>query len=161
MVAIAPNLSKSRKYSAMEHSFGATGGDFVSEAPGDLTLAGQEQGPENQETQPIIDLVHLSRQTLSDQALEVELLDLFERQSARIVAQLRETRAGAAKTRGDLAHTLRGSALAVGAGRVARIAQIYETRCAGAPEAAIAATLDALAGAVAEARATIAQLLDH
>jgi HPt (histidine-containing phosphotransfer) domain-containing protein len=103
--------------------------------------------------------VHLSRQTLSDQALEVELLDLFERQSARIVAQLRQAGCGDAKICGDLAHTLRGSALAVGAGRVARMAQIYETHCAAAQGPAADAALEALAGAVAEARATIAQLL--
>ena len=34
-----------------------------------------------------------------------------------------------AKIRGDLAHTLRGSALSIGAGRVARAAQVYEAAC--------------------------------
>jgi HPt (histidine-containing phosphotransfer) domain-containing protein len=145
MIAIAASLSKSREYSAAEQGFGGGGETF---------------GGPGEEHEPVIDLVHLSRQTLSDQALEVELLDLFDRQSARIVAQLREAGAGAGKIRGDLAHTLRGSALAVGAGRVARMAQIYETRCAAAARGAAAtAALEALAGAVAEARATIAQLL--
>ena len=145
MIAIAASLSKSREFSAAEPGFGEGGAIF---------------GGRGEEPEPIIDLVHLSRQTLSDQALEVELLDLFDRQSARIIAQLRDAGADDGKVRGDLAHTLRGSALAVGAGRVARVAQIYEARCASAPRgAAAAAALEALASAVAEARATIAQLL--
>jgi HPt (histidine-containing phosphotransfer) domain-containing protein len=134
MVAIAANPSRSREYPAAERGF------------------------DGDDSEPAIDLVHLSRQTLSDQALEVELLDLFERQSARIIAQLRQPDAGDAKIRGDLAHMLRGSALAVGAGRVARSAQIYEASCA-APRGSAGAALDALAETVAEARAAIAQLL--
>jgi hypothetical protein len=145
MVAIAASPSKSREYPTAEQGFSGGGEAF------------DGQG---QEHEPVIDLVHLSRQTLSDQALEVELLDLFDRQSARIVAQLREAGGGDGKVRGDLAHMLRGSALAVGAGRVARLAQIYEARCAAAAcGPAAAAALEALAAAVAEARTTIAQLL--
>ena len=147
MIAIAASPYNSREYPAAEQGFGGGGEAF---------------GGQGQEHEPVIDLVHLSRQTFSDQALEVELLDLFDRQSARIVAQLREAGAGDGKIRGDLAHMLRGSALAVGAGRVARMAQIYETRCAAAARGpAATAALEALAGAVAEARATIAQLLAH
>ena len=145
MVAIAANPSKSRENPAAEPGFGE---------------GGEPCGGPAEEHEPVIDLVHLSRQTLSDQALEVELLDLFDRQSARIVGQLQGAGADDGKVCGDLAHTLRGSALAVGASRVARTAQIYEARCAPAPRGpAAAAALDALAGAVAEARATIAQLL--
>ncbi len=110
---------------------------------------------------PVIDLAHLARQTLGDPALEAELLALFENQSARITAQLTGRGAGDAKSRGDLAHTLRGSALAIGAGEVARTAQGYETACAaGSPGAACAgAALDQLVEAVARARAAIARLL--
>ena len=143
MVAMAQTYLKSRQYPATQRGLGSGDGEF-----------GEQQN------ELVIDLVHLSRQTLSDQALEVELLDLFERQSARIVAQLRQAGCGDAKICGDLAHMLRGSALAVGAGRVARMAQIYETRCGAATQGPAAdAALEALAGAVAEARATIAQLL--
>jgi hypothetical protein len=146
MIAIAASPSKSREYSTAEQGFSGEGEAFG--------------GQEGREHEPVIDLVHLSRQTLSDQALEVELLDLFDRQSTRIVAQLREASGGDGKIRGDLAHMLRGSALAVGAGRVARQAQIYEARCAAAAcGPAAAAALEALAAAVAEASATIAQLL--
>ena len=109
--------------------------------------------------EPVIDLAHLARQTLGDQALEAELLALFEDQSARIAARLIEPGAGDAKLRGDLAHTLKGSALAIGAGRVARSAQAYETACAAAAGAGCAAALDELVEAVAQARAAIARLL--
>jgi HPt (histidine-containing phosphotransfer) domain-containing protein len=146
MAAIASNHSKSMDYSYSGRALGEFGAGAA---------AAREIAAE-----PIIDLVHLARQTLSDQALEVELLDLFERQSARIVAQLRETRDADAKIRGDLAHTLRGSALSIGAGRVARAAQVYEAACmAGLRGGALSATLSVLEDAVAEARATIAQLL--
>jgi HPt (histidine-containing phosphotransfer) domain-containing protein len=111
-------------------------------------------------TEPAVDLVHLARQTDGDEALERELLEMFDRQSARILSQLRDARADDAKIGGDLAHTLKGSALAIGAGRVARSAQTHEAACAsGLRDDALAATLDGLATAVAEARAAIASLL--
>jgi HPt (histidine-containing phosphotransfer) domain-containing protein len=142
MVAMAPNRFPSTEISA------AGSGEPAADA---------ERGGERDE--PVIDLVHLSRQTLSDQALEVELLELFERQSARILAQLRQIGANDAKIHSDLAHTLRGSALAIGAGRVARAAQAYEARCTPPRGAAANVALDELGEAVTEARATIAQLL--
>ena len=103
---------------------------------------------------PVIDFAHLARQTLDDRALANELLALFENQAARITAQLVALGAGEAKTRADLAHTLKGSALAIGAGRAARLAQAYETACAtgGGPGAA----LDDLLAAMAQVRAAIA-----
>jgi HPt (histidine-containing phosphotransfer) domain-containing protein len=121
---------------------------------------GEDIGAEAEE--PAIDLVHLARQTMGDEALEIELLELFDSQSARIVAQLAGTQAKDAKCLGDLAHTLRGSALAVGAGRVARTAQAYEAlQNERSPrQSAVNAALAALSGAVAEARAAIARLLD-
>ncbi len=77
-----------------------------------------------------IDLVHLSRQTLGDRALEAELLDLFDRQAAKIGeelagAGLRDSEASNAR-RADLAHKLKGSACAVGAHEVAAAAENYE-----------------------------------
>ena len=109
--------------------------------------------------EPIIDLVHLSRQSLGDQQLELELLDMFERQAARIIAQL--TRAAASpKAMSDLAHTLKGSASAVGAGRVAEKAALLEALWAGpAPaEGAVDALCD-LSGAVEEVRRAIRKLI--
>ena len=74
-----------------------------------------------------IDLVHLSRQTLGDRDLEVELLGLFERQAGQIMQQIEQMAAsGDRRLRHDLAHTLKGSARAVGAVAVAAAAQTYE-----------------------------------
>jgi HPt (histidine-containing phosphotransfer) domain-containing protein len=107
--------------------------------------------------EPAIDLVHLARQTDGDAALEAELLALFDRQSANLLAQLAVDGAG----RADIAHKLRGSALAVGAGRVASAAQTLETLLnsdrMSSQERERA--LGGLAAAVAEARGAIAGLL--
>jgi HPt (histidine-containing phosphotransfer) domain-containing protein len=76
----------------------------------------------------IIDLVHLSRQTLGDAALESELLTLFKNQAQQFAKRLAgPSPHGDEKWRADLAHTLKGSARAVGAFRVARAAENYET----------------------------------
>jgi HPt (histidine-containing phosphotransfer) domain-containing protein len=141
MVAIAPIPHNSGQYPASEPGFD------------------EDMGAQAEE--PAIDLVHLARQTMGDQALEIELLELFDGQSARIVSQLAGTQAGDAKLHGDLAHTLRGSALAVGAGRVARTAQAYEAlhNERSPRQGSVNAALEALTTAVAEARAVIARLL--
>jgi HPt (histidine-containing phosphotransfer) domain-containing protein len=149
MVAIAPNPSGATDYAVSERSSRDDGRDLDGR---DLDALADE---------PAIDLVHLARQTMGDQALEIELLELFDGQSARIATQLAGARTGDAKFRGDLAHTLRGSALAIGAGRVACAAQAYEALSEkNAPsEGAASAALEALVEAVAEARAAIARLL--
>jgi len=121
-------------------------------APG--ALFGRQPG------EPAIDLVHLARQTMSDAALEIELLALFDRQSAKIAAQLTGAEPCAPAARAELAHRLRGSALAIGAGRVARAARACE-ELSSAETATNAAWPEAareLAAAVAEARAAIAAL---
>ena len=110
--------------------------------------------------EPAIDLVHLARQTDGDAALELELLALFDRQSANLLAQLAVDR-GARAGRADIAHKLRGSALAIGAGRVASAAQTLETLLnsdRSSPHDCERA-LAGLATAVAEARAVMAELL--
>ncbi|MFM8751472.1 Hpt domain-containing protein [Rhabdaerophilum sp.] len=71
-----------------------------------------------------VDLVHLARQTLGDRALEREVLSLFKVQTKVIIAQLHEI--GDEKMRYDLAHTLKGSARAVGAWKVAEAAEACE-----------------------------------
>jgi HPt (histidine-containing phosphotransfer) domain-containing protein len=85
--------------------------------------------------QPAIDLVHLSRQTLGDHGLEQELLGLFARQAQTIAARLAApARADDGKWRADLAHTLKGSAVAIGAAAVAQAAADYEDAArTGAP----------------------------
>ena len=104
------------------------------------------------------DLVYLSRQTLGERELEVELLGLFERQAALIVRQI--DLASNSRSRQDLAHTLKGSARAVGAGAVAEAAEAYESCLAtAAGEQRVADAREALRVAVAEARAEVAALL--
>jgi HPt (histidine-containing phosphotransfer) domain-containing protein len=99
-----------------------------------------------------IDLVHLSRQTLGDTALEQEVLALFVRQARVLMGRLRQATADADRhERLLLAHTLKGSARAVGAWQVAAAAERIET-------AADAGSMDDLAGRVDEALAAIATL---
>ncbi|HYC24864.1 MAG TPA: Hpt domain-containing protein [Roseiarcus sp.] len=108
---------------------------------------------------PAIDLVHLARQSLGDQELELELLEMFERQSARIITQLTGAAANP-KTVSELAHSLKGSALAVGARRVAEKAALLEALWVGpAPGAGAAEALGELASAVEEARGAIRKLI--
>ena len=109
--------------------------------------------------EPAIDLVHLARQTDHDGALAEELLDLFDRQSASLIAQASAEDAPP-RRRAEAAHQLRGSALAVGAGQVARAAQALEASLErpNAESGEIDAALAALAGAIGEARTAIAKL---
>ena len=109
------------------------------------------------DTQCVLDLVHLSRQTLGDRALETELLELFDRQATSALARLTGPAAACGTAGADIAHMLKGSARAVGAFGVARTAGDLEEalRIGGSP----ARQQDALARSVAEARETVAALL--
>ena len=71
-----------------------------------------------------VDLVHLSRYTLGDRALEREVLQLFCTQSVVYLERLRQAQSGQDWT--DAAHSLKGSAGAVGAWRVAQAARRAE-----------------------------------
>ncbi len=68
-----------------------------------------------------VDLVHLSRYTLGDLALEREVLELFRAQSPIYLERLRG--AGSDKDWKDAAHSLKGSASAIGAWRTAAAAE--------------------------------------
>lgn len=67
---------------------------------------------------------HLARFTGGDTALEMEILELFVAQLPRIVAQLRN--ATSAQDWYEAAHSLKGSASAVGADRLADLARRAE-----------------------------------
>ncbi len=124
----------------------------------DFAARGFAMGEDLADPVPAIDLVRLARQCLGDQDLERELLDMFERQSARVIGRLASAASEDFKLRADLAHTLKGSALAVGAQRVADAAARVEILCdERAGEATLAAALARLAGAVSEAREAIAK----
>ncbi len=106
-----------------------------------------------------IDLVHLARQTDGDFQLESELLAMFDAQSAKLSARLALAEVSA-QAKADIAHRLRGSALAIGARRVAAAAERAEAHFVAlvAGLASDADPLPVLAVAVAEARAEIARL---
>jgi len=96
-----------------------------------------------------IDLEHLSRMTLGDPVLECEVLTMFVAQSAKLLGQLASLPPGA----GALAHTLKGSARAIGAFAVAEAAARLETVLDKAGDAG--AALDGLHDAVAQAQGAI------
>jgi HPt (histidine-containing phosphotransfer) domain-containing protein len=104
-----------------------------------------------------IDLVHLSRQTMGDRGLETELLRLFAHQCAHIVDKLERVGANRRAAR-DLAHTLKGSARAVGAHAVAAAAQIFEQDI-DSDGAEAAALLPPLRAATRDAQLQVLRLL--
>jgi HPt (histidine-containing phosphotransfer) domain-containing protein len=103
-----------------------------------------------------IDMAHLGRMTFGDAALEREVLAIFAGQSAGIVGALSTLPADAAA----LAHTLKGSARAIGALRVADAAEALEAvlRDADGSEAASKA-LAVLNESIADVRTEIDTLL--
>ncbi|PPD46167.1 MAG: histidine phosphotransferase [Methylocystis sp.] len=110
---------------------------------------------------PVLDLVHLSRQTFGDHALETEILTLFDSQAAHFSARLAEPRhPGDAGSRADLAHTLKGSSRAVGAFAVGAAAEAYEDALrAGDPDGAEFCAK--LMAEIESARAAIAALFER
>lgn len=100
-----------------------------------------------------IDLKHLRRYTLGDPRLEREVLDLFLGQLPATIAALE----GAADPKAwkVAAHTLKGSGRAVGAWRIARIAEQAEYSKGIADPELVTETVGLLKTAVEEARAFI------
>jgi HPt (histidine-containing phosphotransfer) domain-containing protein len=94
-----------------------------------------------------LDLVHLARHTLGDRDLETEVLRLFATQSRTLLARL-ESLEGEERQR--VAHTLKGSARAIGAWEVAKAAEDLE--------ADPTSEAKALAQAIARANDMIVQL---
>ncbi|MCU0830776.1 MAG: Hpt domain-containing protein [Rhizobiaceae bacterium] len=95
-----------------------------------------------------VDMVHLARQSFGDKALETEILSLFRQQLALTSGQLKAT-SGLERKR--VAHTIKGSAKAVGAFALARIAARIEDAplddgLLGAVDAEIARIRDFIAG---------------
>jgi HPt (histidine-containing phosphotransfer) domain-containing protein len=69
-----------------------------------------------------IDLQHLSIQTMGDKALELEVLQIFARQTRKLMKDISEQQG----SRGEIAHRLKGAALGVGAFSVAEAAGVLE-----------------------------------
>jgi HPt (histidine-containing phosphotransfer) domain-containing protein len=108
-----------------------------------------------------IDLVFLAQQSLGDKGLEIELLTLFEKQAETIAARLvKPVCGGDRRWQHDLAHTLKGSARAVGAAKVARAAEDFEAALrANVSEERLAEQARVLESVVSEARAVILSLV--
>ncbi len=110
---------------------------------------------------PILDLVYLTHQCQGDSRLEDELLLQFRLQTPALCAQLSGLSSTDLEAKGFIAHKLRGSALAVGALRVADAARLLESEIGGALEPTPAKTMRVsratakLEAAVAEAIARI------
>jgi hypothetical protein len=96
-----------------------------------------------------IDLSHLARQTGGEKALELAVLRLF---AANSVADLSRLKNASGHSRREAAHLIVGSARAIGAERVARLARDIEV---GEGDVA------ALETAIAEARQFIAGYLSQ
>jgi HPt (histidine-containing phosphotransfer) domain-containing protein len=71
-----------------------------------------------------IDTGHLERQTMGDAGLKAEILGLYQRQAR--LALLRLTSACSAEEGRDIAHSIKGASLGIGAWRVAQAATQLE-----------------------------------
>ena len=106
-----------------------------------------DQGP--------LDRAYLRQAAQGDTGLEREVLGMFLKQSAHLVTALGDL----PPETGALAHTLKGSARAIGAVRVADCAERLEAAIRNGGDTAQA--LGALDNAVAEARAAIEAILER
>jgi len=100
-----------------------------------------------------IDLEHLRRMTLGDAGLEREVLAMFAAQTVSLIGALITLPPEA----GALAHTLKGSARAIGAFAVADAAERLEAAIQKGGDSA--PSLAGLSDAVTEARAAIDAIL--
>jgi HPt (histidine-containing phosphotransfer) domain-containing protein len=100
-----------------------------------------------------IDTEHLARMTLGDASLKHEVLAMFSAQAVSLVGALTALPADA----GALAHTLKGSARAIGAFAVADAAESLEALIQNGDDPALG--LAELKDAVAQARIAIDAIL--
>ena len=98
--------------------------------PSELDRAGDETDEAR-----VLDLKHLARQCMGDLELEAEVLRQFRTQAVTLAATLADDVRLSFAEKADLAHRLRGSALAIGAGPLARVAAALETRARAGAEA--------------------------
>ncbi|MCX2722026.1 Hpt domain-containing protein [Roseibium salinum] len=118
-------------------------------APSSMARVAGRGGPEAP-----INLVQLATNTLGNRDLEVQVLHLFKSQSSTTLERLAcENDAG---VRLDLVHTLKGSARAIGAERVAMVCENLEVRMQSTSDTAT----EGLIAAVDEANRYIRDLLE-
>jgi HPt (histidine-containing phosphotransfer) domain-containing protein len=113
-----------------------------------------------EETPPArpVDLVHLSHYTLGERALEREVLELFCTQSVLYLEQLRAAMSD--KDWKDAAHSLKGSARAVGAWRAAQAAERAEALHGDGLTQFRTAQIGEIEASLREAEAFIVSLLE-
>jgi HPt (histidine-containing phosphotransfer) domain-containing protein len=99
-----------------------------------------------------IDVEHLARMTLGERSLEREVLELFDRQAEMLLPRIRR---GEPALAAASAHTLKGSAVGIGAFGVARAAEAVEQ----AKDGSFLAAVERLAAVLEETKAEIARLL--
>jgi HPt (histidine-containing phosphotransfer) domain-containing protein len=115
-------------------------------------------GQRETSSQPV-DLTHLARYTLGDRALEREVLELFCTQSVLYLEQLRAALSD--KAWKEAAHSLKGSARAVGAWRAAQAAERAEALQGDGLTQFRAARIGEIEASLREAEAYITTLLKH
>jgi HPt (histidine-containing phosphotransfer) domain-containing protein len=103
----------------------------------------------------VLDRDHLARMTFGDRSLEREVLQLFDRQSELLLERMRASEPAAIAT---LAHTLKGSAVGIGATRVASAAAEVEATARAKP-GECGRAIDELLQAVKAARDEISALI--
>jgi HPt (histidine-containing phosphotransfer) domain-containing protein len=94
--------------------------------------------------------------TLGERDLEAEVLALFDRQAAVLLARMRDCAPAAVAA---FAHTLKGSARGIGAWRIAAAADAVEKNAIARNAGGVAGAVARLAAAVEEAKAVIADRL--
>lgn len=104
-----------------------------------------------------VDLAHLARYTLGEPALEREVLELFCTQSVLYLEQMRAAMSD--KAWKDAAHSLKGSARAIGAWKTARVAERAEALKGDGLTQFRAARITELEASLREAERYIAALL--
>jgi HPt (histidine-containing phosphotransfer) domain-containing protein len=104
-----------------------------------------------------VDLVHLSRFTLGERELEREVLELFCTQSLIYLERLNEAQSD--KDWKDAAHSLKGSARAIGAWRTAEAAERAEALSGEALASSRALSIREVESSLSEAKTYIGSLL--
>lgn len=104
-----------------------------------------------------VDLEHLARYTLVERALEKEILELFCTQSVLYLDQLRAAMSD--RDWRDAAHSLKGSARAIGAWRAAQAAERAEALQGDVLTQFRTARIDEIEASLREAEAYITSVL--
>lgn len=116
-----------------------------------------EQAESADRAMPVMDLAYLHQQSYGNTALETEILELFLRQSTRLLVELNEGLKQ--KQWRDYARALKGSAYTVGALQVAQAAEQIEHCCPDTNAAATKKLLQVLEQAIHKVNELIRQYL--